>query len=321
MKLRRILTTSSLMLISGAVYAQYDTVVMCRACPAGYKGGGDKQYCDGCGAGTYQPSAGQSSCIDITDGKNCSTGSANTDYTSCTSSIVLSCKKDDCSATSCKDGYYLSGGKCYICPAGSYCKNSVKNTCSAGTYSSGEGWSSCSNCSAGTYSGEGASSCTNCPAGKYSSSAGSSSCSTCSAGTYSGAGASGCSTCSAGTYSGAGSSSCTPCTGNYYQPSAGQSSCSYCTTSTSGHSCTYSCQGSCAEYNYSTECVQYGTIDGCSHSSNSNTGTCYGCIKAERKQGSCKRYNTTTCNGTQTYYYRVNSAHTSCDKYDTGNCS
>ena len=97
--------------------------------------------------------------------------------------------------------------------------------CSAGTYSSA-GATSCTQCPAGTYSSAGASSCTQCPAGKYSS-AGSSSCSTCSAGYYSTSGSSSCSKCAAGKYSSAGSSSCSTCPAGTYS-GAGSGSCTSC---------------------------------------------------------------------------------------------
>ena len=180
---------------------------------------------------------------------------------SCTGNGVATCSPTNCAATSCSDGYYLSGGKCYICPAGSWCKNSVKNTCSAGTYSSGTGWSSCSNCSAGTYSGAGASGCTNCPAGSYSSSAG--------------------------------SSSCKPCESPNYQPYEGKTSCSYsCDTSTPSctettkketikeikSNCYYSaygwgdCDGPSQECCYGEERV-VGTKTECTTSTSTKSGT------------------------------------------------
>ena len=146
MKLKKILATSGLMLISSAVYAQYDTVVMCRACPAGYVGNGSGAECTACAGGTYQNQTGQSSCI------------------------------------TCTAGTYSSGKTmaCQTCPAGTYSgtKASSCTTCTAGTYS-GAGASSCSTCPAGKYSGAGASSCSTCPAGTYSGK-GASSCTPCS---------------------------------------------------------------------------------------------------------------------------------------------
>ena len=259
MKLKKFLATSGFMLISSAVYAQYDTAVMCRACPAGTRGDGSSKACTNCGAGTYQNEVGQSQCKSVPTG-NCATGAANTGYSSCLNKAGrTACNASNCSATSCSDGYYLSSGECNLCPAGSWCKNSVKNTCSAGTYS------------------------------------------------------------------GAGASSCTPCTGNYYQPYSGKTSCLYCTTSTSGHSCTYS-----ATESYTDTCTRSVSAT-CQRSVpcsdlNAQTGqtyyTCtesYSCTKQESY--SCTKTRTVSRSGTQTYYYRVNSAHTSCDYYSSSSCS
>ncbi len=170
MKLKNILSTSSLILISSAVYAQYDTVVMCRACPAGYVGNGSGTECTACAAGTYQPSAGQSSCISITDGKNCATGSANTSYTSCVNKAGRTkCDPKTCKATSCSAGYYLSNGECVLCEAGYRCPgDNKKYDCTPGTYQPLKGKSSCDACPVGAYSsGYRATSCSTCAATVY----------------------------------------------------------------------------------------------------------------------------------------------------------
>ena len=170
MKLKNILSTSSLILISSAVYAQYDTVVMCRACPAGYVGNGSGTECTACGAGTYQPSAGQSSCISITDEKNCATGSANTSYTSCVNKAGRTkCDPKTCKATSCSAGYYLSNGECVLCEAGYRCPgDNKKYDCTPGTYQPLKGKSSCDACPVGAYSsGYRATSCSTCAATVY----------------------------------------------------------------------------------------------------------------------------------------------------------
>ncbi len=188
MKLKNILSTSSLILISSAVYAQYDTVVMCRACPAGTRGDGSDTKCTNCGPGTYQDKVGQDSCINCGKGKyqnatgqtgckNCGKGyycpnektenrvpvdtgycaktdkeSAQTACASNTSSSypgVKTCNKETCAATSCNDGYYLTGTTCTKCEAGYYCKNSTRNDCGKGKYSEA-GWSECKACKAAT---------------------------------------------------------------------------------------------------------------------------------------------------------------------------
>ena len=164
MKLKKFISTSSFILISGAVYAQYGKIVMCRACPVGYVGNGSSTKCTGCSAGTYQDQIGQKNCKDIPAG-NCATGAANSSYKTCLDKDGrTACSASDCSATGCSAGYYLSGGECHSCTEGYYCPgDNERHICNAGQYST-----------------SGSSSCTNCPAGSYSSSSGSSSCTSCS---------------------------------------------------------------------------------------------------------------------------------------------
>ncbi|MGN0929620.1 MAG: hypothetical protein ACI4N3_03185 [Alphaproteobacteria bacterium] len=85
-----------------------------------------------------------------------------------------------CMPLSCSDGQYIKDGKCTSCPAGTYQKGNDRAT-------------SCSPCSAGTYSSTGASSCSTCPAGYY-----------CPGGTDK-------KWCSSGYYAKGGASSCTRC--------------------------------------------------------------------------------------------------------------
>ena len=113
--------------------------------------------------------------------------------------------------------------------------------CGAGTYLSGN---TCTNCSAGYYSGAGASSCSACPAGQYSS-AGSSECSTCTAGYYC-PGSSNRTACPAGTYSSAGASSCTACAAGSYTSTTGNSTCTACQGSTTSGTGKTSCDANCS---------------------------------------------------------------------------
>ena len=96
---------------------------------------------------------------------------------------------------------------------------SEQTPCSAGKYS-GSGASSCLECGVGTFSTEGSSSCTSCDAGYSSAVAGASACSPCDPGTYKGAGEGACQECELATYAeAAGSSSCSRAdAGSYVAP-------------------------------------------------------------------------------------------------------
>ena len=215
MKLRNILTTSSLILISSGVNAQIKTVFMCKACPAGTYSNGKQESCTPCDYGEYQENIASSSCNPCPAGKyqdtkgqasckTCETGTwapeKSKNCTNCLLTGVAACDSKTGKATSCKSGYGLTSD--------GYCQR-----CAAGYYSEG-GTMACTICPAGKYSGAEASSCTLCPAGSYSSSAG--------------------------------SSSCTECKSPYYQPNKGQTSCPYeCDTTTPSCSYTYKCGETC----------------------------------------------------------------------------
>ena len=84
-------------------------------------------------------------------------------------------------------------------------------------------------CAVGSYSSEGASSCTLCGLGKFNDDNKQSSCKNCAAGTYSNeAGSKLCTACSRGQFSTAGSALCSNCTQDTYQPEPGQGSCLAC---------------------------------------------------------------------------------------------
>ena len=85
-----------------------------------------------------------------------------------------------CMPITCSDGQYINGNKCENCPAGTFQKGNNRAT-------------SCTACSAGTYSSAGASSCKTCEAGYA---------------------------CNNGTR--------TACSSGYYQNATGQSSCKAC---------------------------------------------------------------------------------------------
>ena len=345
MKLKKILSTSSLILISSAVYAQYDTIVMCRACPAGYSGNGGGTSCDACGKGTYQNESGKSSCKSVDPGY-CSTGSANTSQTKCTSDIVLSCNPQTCAATSCKDGYYLNGTTCTICPAGYACSKNSKTPCGPGYYQPSGGQSSCipvgdGYCSTGsansartycTHDTVPLEDCSILPTAKKIA------CSLRNADTIFNSGFRGVTACNstscAATSCSAGyglsNGKCSACTGKYYS-AGGTASCSLC-ADYYYETCTvtYTCNGSCKRYNYTEpQCIGgYETrTDGqCGNASGSTNGSCTYCKEwSPRQQGSCAEYEQTTCTdptpGHREVYQEVNSNHTECvDTNRRGTC-
>ena len=71
---------------------------------------------------------------------------------------------------SCKEGYYLSGKKCYKCPPGQYSPKGYNGciNCPSGTYIDYYGAAKCKKCPGGTYSNEGQSECKICEKGTFS---------------------------------------------------------------------------------------------------------------------------------------------------------
>jgi len=154
-----------------------------------------------CSVGTYQPSTGQSSCIDASAGYYVDT-TASTTQTACPTGTYNS-NNASTSSSDCTDasaGYHVPN-------AGS----ATQTPCPTGTYQPSTGQSSCIDSSAGYYVGStGSSSQTPCPVGTYQPSTGQSSCIDASAGHYVDTTA---------------STTQTPCSTGTYQPSTSQSSC------------------------------------------------------------------------------------------------
>ncbi|MCQ2914799.1 MAG: hypothetical protein MJ247_06365 [Alphaproteobacteria bacterium] len=250
----------------------------CDICPAGTYSLSASSTCTACSTNSTQCTAGsgapmQAACqtcasaINVLRGTcytcdgNCgatnacktatcvpSTGSVNGTY-------EFNVSLQACMAKSCDPGYYISDGVCTICPAGSYCPGSTTPAilCSKGTYSNGEGHTSCDMCPAGMYTDtEGSVLCKSCPMGTYSSAPRSIACTTCPAGshttgwdtstkdkatyctkcdpgTYSTTSTYQCDQCGAGTYAADyGSTSCTECDYGMYQDLTGSISCKEC---------------------------------------------------------------------------------------------
>ena len=151
----------------------------------------------------------------------------------------------------CVAGYYWvpGGDGCTGCAAGQYMPFNGQQracfNCISGNYQNLVGQASCKVCEAGryceaiatkslpcvvgTYSTEGASSCTLCGLGKYNDDNKQSSCKNCAAGTYANeVGSEICTACSQGKFSTASSAVCSNCTQDTYQPQPGQGSCLAC---------------------------------------------------------------------------------------------
>ena len=137
-------------------------------------------------------------------------------------------------------------GTC-VCGSGTFIATDGCASCAAGTYGTGNGFSSCVACASGKYNtGTGMGlleNCTDCPAGTYSGGTGvssSASCALCSAGSYSGTTGSTsiatCTACSAGYYAtGSGltmASVCQACAAGTYGLTAGLTVCTSCSAGT-----------------------------------------------------------------------------------------
>ena len=153
-------------------------------CPAGSFSVAGAAECTSCAAGTYQKDAGKDVCTSCPNNATC-TGTGNTTF-------------------ACSNGYYrtsATASSCTKCGAGYACSGGIRTQCTAGTYSAA-----------------GSSSCSACPSGKWQKDAGQSSCDNCPTNA----------TCTATAFT---------CNGGYYRTSASSTSCSKCgagKTSTAG---------------------------------------------------------------------------------------
>ena len=245
-------------------------------------------------------------------------------WTQCTAGTYAAAGATSCSA--CPSGYTSAAGataqnQCYInVPAGKYigtANSSTQTSCAAGTSKAAHtvyygSTSSCSQCTAGTYSTGGAGSCTTCPsgytsaagataqnkcyisvpAGKYIGTANSTTQTSCAAGTSKAAhtvyygSTSSCSQCSAGTYSTGGAGSCTACPSGYTS-AAGATAQNKCYISVSAGkyigTANSATQTSCAAGTYkAAHTVYYGSTSSCSQCSagtysTGDAGSCTTC--------------------------------------------
>jgi sugar lactone lactonase YvrE len=208
--------------------------------------------CTPCEQGFYQATAGYT-------GSTCTSCPSNT-YTTTTGSTAVTqctvCKLGygpiansgslTASCNTCLAGTYKSAidaSTCTACPSNSYTTTtgstaaSQCTSCVAG-YGTNTGGAnpSCSICSAGSYSANGAATCTTCPSGATTTGQGSTSSGdcVCSAG-YTGNGVT-CTACAQGNYkSTTGSATCTDCPSNTYTSSTGSTAVTQCTVCKIGY--------------------------------------------------------------------------------------
>lgn len=165
----------------------------CTICPVGQKWirhgtshGGPE--CVTCPAGTYQDTAGATTCESCLSGQISDAGAS-----SCTPCPIGQYRDSENSCADCTPGTFTvseeGSNTCTVCAPGSFqteAGQSECHLCDAGKFSpqSESTENACQDCEAGYFSGEGASSCTICPAGSYSVLKGSSECTTCPTGKF-----------------------------------------------------------------------------------------------------------------------------------------
>ncbi len=182
-------TVSNSCTISTCSAGYYKSGNSCVKCVAGSYSAAGATKCTVCPNGKTS-AAGSSSC-----GSNCSNNNGGVNAWTTPTWNTNNTVSNSCTINKCAAGYYKDGNTC--------------KKCSAGTFS-GIGATSCTICPTGHISGDGASSCTACGAGKYTTDH--KSCGNISAGCYGTNGGNSCPTrCVAGSYSALGSSGCTAC--------------------------------------------------------------------------------------------------------------
>jgi len=137
-------------------------------------------------------------------------------------------------------GDFVLGNQCLDCAAGTFSLGSTDGTINTNP-------TSCTACSAGSYSAAKAGSCTSCSAGTFNSATNETSCTPCTAGSVSATGATSCTTCPAGSSANSDQSACLN--------NSGQVVCNAGSYSADGTTCTACPAGSVSESAGATSCT------------------------------------------------------------------
>lgn len=181
----------------------------CVPCPVGTIGIGEGRVrasrgfprillaCQGCPAGTFNPTQGGTICRPCPKGLSSARGAGK--------------------CGTCGEGWVLeSGSKCVRCGKNTFSANELDKLCLP--------------CRPGTVSLAGAGFCTKCPPGTYRNTG--TRCRTCAPGTFASEGSQFCAICPPGFFSGQGDSSCTPCPSGTFSSRAASKSCDACPSGT-----------------------------------------------------------------------------------------
>ena len=292
-------STGECTLCANGLYKSTTGNVPCTVCPIGYAStyGASNPIqgtaCDTCIAGQFQPEEGQTECT------TCGKGEF----------------QDDTGQSTCKDcvaGKYVFGTSaaehaiCSDCVAGTYISTNALNDkcliCPKGYASAsgaGTGATSCTQCTAGKFTGDGTIAaaqltCTNCALGKISAAAGLTDCIICPRGKYVGAaGQSSCTECGGGTFNDDG----TNLAGVLASAHDDVLDCKRCPVGWASYSATAS--GACYDCAGSTNAEQTSCAGGGS-----------GCAPGEYKDTNCKN-----CNAG---YYSISTSATECTECPAG---
>ena len=199
----------------------------------GYYSGQSLALCEACSTGTYQPYAGQFSCL------ACPSAFFNPTLGASNISACQACPagmSSDSGAGACQDcdagTYSVSGGLCVECPRGTTSTPGSTNCTSCGVGAYVDNWGFCQQCQPGRYSSSpiASSFCSWCSPGYYAPFSGMSSCLLCPVGSYSQYTESYfCYDCEAGSYApNPGMTACLFCELGKYQPNISSSYCAAC---------------------------------------------------------------------------------------------
>ena len=140
MKLRNIITSTSLVLLGSGAVSASTYLYVCQSCPAGTYGDGTEESCIPCGKGTY--SAGNTgSCTPCAKGTSTNDKTGQASCSLCTGRTYTD-KTGQATCSSCSDGTRVNADHtgCVTCSAGTYSNNGTTcEPCKGESYSN---WSS-----------------------------------------------------------------------------------------------------------------------------------------------------------------------------------